>query len=349
MERRTNRNGSLELPVLGMGCWSFGGGDYWGKVDQSEVNKVVAAAIDCGITYFDTAEVYNEGRSEQSLGIALEGIQREKVLIGSKIAPSNCYPGVLSSHCEDSLHRLRTDYLDLYMIHWPVHPHAMRHFTGNESLIASPPVLNDIFDELTGLKAAGKIRHIGVSNFGKRWMEEIPQGFNVSVNQLPYNLLCRAIEIEILPYCVGSGTGVMTYMSLFQGILAGLYKNLEDVPSWQSRTRHFNSEFNELSRHGEPGFEVETRRAIREIVEQCEDTGFSMAEIAISWIIANPDITCALAGARSEGKVMQNMKASQTVLPDELVKKLNRITRTLKEKLGNHFDYFEGVDYDRTI
>ncbi len=332
-----------------MGCWSFGGGDYWGNTDQSEVNKVVSAAIDCGITYFDTAEVYNEGRSERSLGIALEGVSRDRVLIGSKISPSNCYPGMLSRHCEDSLLRLKTDYLDLYMIHWPLHAHAMRHFTSDEDVITRPPVLNDVFGELVELKAAGKIRHIGVSNFGRKWMDEIPRGVNVSINQLPYNLLCRAIEIEILPYCTRSGTGVMTYMSLFQGILAGLYKTLEEVPSWQSRTRHFNSELSELSRHGEPGFEMETRRAIKEIVERCEDTGFSMAEIALSWIIANPDITCALVGARSEKKIMQNMKAAQIALPAELVKKLNRITQALKEKMGNHFDYFEGADKDRTI
>jgi aryl-alcohol dehydrogenase-like predicted oxidoreductase len=256
---------------------------------------------------------------------------------------------MLTRHCEHSLRRLRTDYIDLYMIHWPVHSHAMRHFTSDENKIAEPPVLSDVFSELLVLQAAGKIRHIGVSNFGKKWMEEIPRGVDVSINQLPYNLLCRAIEIEISPYCAGLGTGVMTYMSLFQGILAGLYKTLEEVPPWQSRTRHFNSEVNELCRHGEPGFEPETRSAIREIEDLCKETGLSMAEIAISWIIANPDITCALVGARSEKKIMQNMKAAQIALPAELVKKLNQITQPLQERMGNHFDYFEGADRDRTI
>jgi len=93
----------LKLSVLGIGCWTFGGGQYWGNQDQSDVNDVVHAAVDCGINYFDTAEAYNEGRSESSLAIAMQGLKRDEIIIGSKVTPANCYPGVLEEHCEASL------------------------------------------------------------------------------------------------------------------------------------------------------------------------------------------------------------------------------------------------------
>ncbi len=348
MEYRITKNGNLELPVLGMGCWAFGGGDYWGTADQGEVNKVVHTAYEHGITYFDTAEVYNDGRSEKSLGVALGGIPRDRVLVGTKISPSNCYPDLLARHCENSLNRLRTDYIDLYMIHWPIHAHSVRHFTNDENIIQNPPALDDAFEALINLKRAGKIRHIGVSNFGARWMEQVPEQVNISVNQLPYNLLCRAIEFEILPYCVLKGTGIMAYMAMFQGILAGIYGRLDEVPPWQSRTRHFNTGSNPLCRHGEAGCEEETRAALHELIRLCDESGLSLPEIAIRWIIGNKNITCALIGTRSTDKLMQNLKATDKQLPEGLMERLNMVTDPVKRFLGNHFDYFEGADHDRT-
>ncbi len=119
----------LKLPSLGVGCWAFGGGEYWGPQSQGDVNEVVRAAVDQGCNFFDTAEAYNGGASEASLGVALEGIPREQVLIGTKISPSNMQPAQVREHCEASLRRLRTDYLDLYMVHWPITRHSIRHFT----------------------------------------------------------------------------------------------------------------------------------------------------------------------------------------------------------------------------
>jgi len=91
MQKRVCKNTDLELSVLGTGCWSFGSGSYWGNQDQKDVNQVVHASVDLGINYFDTAEAYNDGRSESSLGEAIREIQRDKALIGSKVSPSNCY------------------------------------------------------------------------------------------------------------------------------------------------------------------------------------------------------------------------------------------------------------------
>jgi len=349
MEYRTTQNGTFELPIIGLGCWPFGGGDYWGPSDQGEVNQVVQTAFDHGINYFDTAEVYNEGRSEVSLGIALQGIPREKVLIGTKISPSNCYPDDLTRHCDESLNRLKIDYIDLYMIHWPLHSRSLKHFTSDEYKIANPPLLEDTYGVMMDLKSAGKIRHVGISNFGKNWLDLSPEEVEFPINQVPYNLLCRAIEFEVLPYCTQLGIGIMTYMSMFQGILTGLYSSLDEVPPWQSRTRHFNSANNPLIRHGESGCETETRLALQDLFQLSRETGLSMVEIAISWITGNRDITCALIGSRSPEEIIQNMKAAEIQLPIELIEKLNVVTKPVKDLLGNHMDLFESVDLDRTM
>jgi len=158
MEYRKSGKSDLFLSVIGLGCWSFGGGDYWGHQDQKDVDEVVHADFDKGINFFDTAEVYNDGRSEISLGNAIKGLQRNKLIIGSKVSPSNCYPGILEAHCDASLERLKTDYIDVYMIHWPIHPHSVRHFTSDERVINDPPGINDALGSLMKLRDAGKIR-----------------------------------------------------------------------------------------------------------------------------------------------------------------------------------------------
>ena len=100
MEQRQCGNSDLRLSVLGAGCWAFGGGAYWGKQSQADVNDVVRLAADYGITYFDTAEAYNNGASEESLGKALRGVARDAVIVGTKVSPSNCAPDALPRHCE---------------------------------------------------------------------------------------------------------------------------------------------------------------------------------------------------------------------------------------------------------
>jgi aryl-alcohol dehydrogenase-like predicted oxidoreductase len=196
MEKRLCKNSGLELSVLGTGCWTFGGGTYWGDQNQKDVNEVVHESVRLGINYFDTAEAYNEGRSESSLGEAIAGIPRDKFLIGTKVSPSNCYPNTLMEHCEASLKRLNTDYIDLYMIHWPIHPHSIRHFTNDVAIIQNPPEIESAIETLRKLKQQGKIRNYGVSNFSQSRLNNLPL-HEISVNELPYNLLCRAIEMAL--------------------------------------------------------------------------------------------------------------------------------------------------------
>jgi len=164
VEIRRCGTSALTLSALGLGCWSFGGGAYWGDCDQADADAVVRRAVELGITYFDAAEAYNAGRSEESLGKALVGVPREQVVIGTKVSPSNCYARTLPVHCEASLRRLGLEYVDLYMIHWPIHPHSIRHFTSDGAIIRNPPTVAEAFTALAELKRQGKIRHVG-----KRW------------------------------------------------------------------------------------------------------------------------------------------------------------------------------------
>jgi myo-inositol catabolism protein IolS len=348
MKKRLCKNTGLELSETGTGCWVFGGGEYWGDQNQKDVNDVVHASVDLGINYFDTAEVYNKGRSESSLGEAIRGIPRDRFLIGTKISPSNCYREELINHCEASLKRLQTEYIDIYMVHWPLHPHSIRHFTDDIRIIENPPEINDTLETLQVLKQQGKIRYFGVSNFSLDRLRNLALE-KIAVNELPYNLLCRAIEYDTLPFCEEKGIGVIGYMALLQGILADIYSSLDDVPAWQRRTRHFNSKSTKECRHGEEGAEEETNTALKNIRQVCRESGFSMAEIAIKWILENPAITCTLVGSRNVNELEANVKAVQSPLSKEIKAELDRITLPVMEKLGNHFDYYESAENDRTL
>lgn len=348
MEKRKCINADIELSSLGTGCWAFGGGEYWGDQNQKDASEVVHASVDLSINYFDTAEAYNEGRSESSLGEAIKGIPRDRLVIGTKVSPSNCYRDTLIEHCEASLKRLQTDYIDIYMVHWPVHAHSIRHFTKDSRIIENPPSMDEALEALRLLKRQGKIRHFGVSNFSKRRLNLLPMN-EIAVNELPYNLLCRAIEYDTLPHCAGNGIGVIGYMALLQGILADIYPAFTDIPVWQRRTRHFNSKNTKECRHGEEGAEEETGAALQEIRKICSHAGLSMAEIAIKWILENPAITCTLVGSRNVSELEANVKSVSEPLSRDIKEELDRVTLPVMEKLGNHFDYYESAGNDRTL
>ena len=347
MEKRICENSGLKLSVIGTGCWAFGGGEYWGEQNQNDVNEVVRASVDLGINYFDTAEVYNEGRSEISLGKAIKGIPRDKIVIGTKVSPSNCYRDVMIEHCNESLKRLKTDYIDLYMIHWPIHAHSIRHFSSDKQIIENPPQIEEAWETMELLKKEGKIRHAGVSNFSFSRLKDLALD-KVAVNELPYNLLCRAIEYDTLSVCEKKGIGVIGYMALMQGILADIYPTLDDVPVWRRRTRHFNSRSNSECRHGEKGAEEETTAVLDGIRRICRETGLSMSELSIKWILENSSIACTIVGSRNLKQFSENVKAAGNPLAKDVKEELDNITLPLMEKLGNHFDYYESAQNDRT-
>jgi myo-inositol catabolism protein IolS len=334
MEKRRLGSSDLFLSVLGIGCWQFGGGSYWGQQSQEDVNQVVHKALDSGVNYFDTAELYNNGDSEISLGIALQG-RRDEAVIGSKIDPLHMAPSKLREHCELSLRRLQTDYIDVYMVHWPVNPsHGFD--------------IREAYGTLGRLKEEGKIRYIGVSNHGISQLKQVrATGVSVNVNELAYNLLSRAIESELLPYCVKDQLGVIAYMPLQQGILSGKYDTLNEIKPLHARTRHFHHTRGEGARHGEDGAEAEVNKALQEIMEVTNELGISMAALSLSWVISNKDIASTIVGSRNIRQLEANIQGVYTKLSEETIAKLNGITGPVLDKLGASPDYYENRNSSR--
>jgi myo-inositol catabolism protein IolS len=332
MERRACGSSGMVVSALGIGCWSFGGGsgDYWGPQDERDAASVVSAALDCGINYFDTAELYNDGCSEESLGRALAG-RRHHALIGTKVSPGHVEPAALRQHCEASLRRLGTDYIDIYMVHWPI--------TGYS--------IEDAFATLVSLRDEGKIRTIGVSNHGVQQLGDVAStGAPIAVNQLYYNLLSRAIEVEILPLCRQLSIGVIGYMPLQQGLLTGKYRSADEMPWVRTRTRHFAST-RRGARHGEAGAEAEVFAALDAIRGLSQELRVPMAQLALVWTLAQPGISCVLAGARTAEQVMENFAAAQLTLSPDVIARLDELTEPTLRKLGANPDYWESSENSR--
>ena len=331
MEMRRCGSSSIELSTLGIGCWSFGGGDYWGPQRDGAEREVVAAALDHGVVYFDTAPSYNDGRSEEALGRALRG-RRHRAIVGTKVAPEHCVSSEsLRRACEDSLRRLGTDMIDIYMVHWP---------------IVGPPVA-EAFETLMSLRDQGKVREIGVSNHGVQQMTQaLGCGASIQCNQLCYNLLCRAIEIEILPFCAQKGIGVLSYMPLMQGLLTARYRSPDHVPVSFARTRHFRGNRPE-ARHGEPGAEQETFATIQAIKKLAAAEGMLPQVMSLKWVKARPEITTMLLGVRSAAQLEEDLPALDGGLTPALIKKLDCLTRPLMDRLGPSPDYYEASTMSR--
>lgn len=347
MKVRTLGATDLKLGVLGMGCWQYGGGAYWGDQSQKDVDEVVHKALDIGINYFDTAEIYNDGESEISLGIALKG-RRHEAVIGSKINTANARPDLLRKGCEASLKRLQTDYIDLYMLHWPISPLAIRHFTTNPGLIASPPTVEEVFYTLRELQKEGKIRHIGISNHGVAQMEEVrATGVKAAANELPYNLISRAIEETILPYCQKHQMGVIGYMPLQQGVLTGKYADLADVKPMQARSRHFHHSRGQGTRHGEVGAEAEINNVLKEVQTIARELDLHMIVLCLAWAITNSAIATTIVGSRNVEQLELNAQAGSVELSRDVMVRLNRVSEPVLRKLGPSPDYYENRNHNR--
>ena len=321
---------SVKISAIGMGCWAFAGGAYWGTQEEKDSIDTINAAMHAGINFFDTAEMYGDGKSEEVVGKALQHC-RSQVVIATKAASSNLSHEKLIKACEQSLKRLKTDYIDLYQIHWP-----NREVPFEETAKA-----------LELLVQQGKVRTVGVCNFGALDMESILKATSIVSNQLPYSLLWRAIEGEILPQCINKDVGILCYSPLSQGLLTGKYKSVEEVPAGIAGTRYYSKERSANARHGESGLETETFYAIDKIRKICERLGKPMGNIAVAWLLAQKGIKSVLVGARTPKQLHENIKAGSIILGDDVIKALSDATLELKQKVGNNPDMWEGKQKSR--
>jgi len=331
VETRHLGSSNLRVSVFGLGCWPLGGGRGWGHADERQSIATIHAALDHGINLLDTAEAYNRGHSEEIVGKALLG-RRGQALIATKVSPRNADPAALRAHCEASLRRLQTDYIDLYQVHWPVADAAVK----------------DAFATLQDLRDEGKVRFIGVSNHGLHQLTEaIDTGAALVSNQLCYNLLSRAIETAIAPFCHQQGISIIAYMGLMHGLLAGIYATPDDVPAFRARTRHFGSE-RALAHHGEPGAEAETFEALDRIRRIADQLAMPMARLALAWVAARPGVACVLVGGRKPAQLERNLAAASVTLSPEIIAALDEATEPLRRKLGPSVDYWQGSAESRS-
>ncbi|MDR2087722.1 MAG: aldo/keto reductase [Dysgonamonadaceae bacterium] len=339
-------NSDISVSSMTAGCWAFGGGEYWGKQSQKDVDNVVCTAIELGVNTFDTAEMYNDGESERSLGKALKG-RREKAVVISKISPSNCRQ--VRKHCIESLKRLDTDYLDVYMLHWPINKLAVEHFTSDQTLIDEPPTVEEAYAQLDELKKEGLIRSVGMSNFGRTQMEEvIATGIQIDVNEMPYNIVSRAIEAEIAPYCLKNNISIIGSMGLQQGLLAGIYQTIEDVPPHQAHSRHYAHERGKgTSRHHEAGAEKELFEVVNHLRTIAGDLHITMAQLSIAWILKKPFMVSTLIGSRNLNELKMNVEACALEIPDETEQLIDKISQPLLNVLGYNPDYYEHSSQSR--
>jgi len=325
MHYRKLGTSDLGVSVLTLGCWAFAGDSNWGPQDDALSYATVRAALDAGINCFDTAEAYGAGKSEQVLGQALVG-RRQEAIIASKVSNSNLRPNDIIAACERSLRRLQTDYIDLYQIHWP----------------SREVPLADSMGTLERLKEQGKIRAIGVSNFGVGDMADLVAVGHAETNQLPYGLLARSIEYEIVPACLEHQMGILCYMPLMQGLLSGKFSSPDDVPVGRARTRHYDSSKRGDARHGETGCEQETFAAINVVRQISQELGESMVAVSLAWAIQQPAVTTVLVGGRNPDQIAQNAMATNLVLSEEIVERLNEATDQVKRAMGSNPDLFQG-------
>ncbi len=322
-QMRYTNLGSTDIKVsrMALGCWPFAGGTVWGPQDDAESISAVHAALDNGVNFFDTAEGYDDdSNSEDVLGRALVD-RRSEAVIATKVSASNLRPQDVKTHCEASLRRLRTDYIDLYQIHWPNHDVP----------------LADTMDALLRLQDDGKIRTIGVCNFGVVDLGESLGHGTVVTDQLPYNLLWRAIEFAIQPMCVDREVGLICYSPLAQGMLARRYADADAVPPGLARSRHFSSE-RELAIHGESGQESKTFAAIQAVNDIAESAGAHPATVSLAWVLSRPGVTSLLVGARNAREVEMNLPAFEYELTSNIASQLKNATEPLKSALGPNPD-----------
>ena len=291
MQKRRLGNSDMEITVIGLGAWAIGGGGWahgWGSQDDNDSIGAIHEALDAGINWIDTAAVYGLGRSEQVVARALEGrttrpyvftkcglVWDENRSVRGHIAGQS-----IRREVEDSLRRLKVDVIDLYQVHWP----------------KSDAETEDGWTTMAQLRAEGKVRWIGVSNFSVAQMRLAQKIAPITSLQPPYSILRPEIEREILPYCAQSNIGVIVYSPMQSGLLSGAMtrERIAQLPEddWRRRNTQFQEPL--LSRN------LQLAELLRNIGVR---HGKGPGEVAVAWTLRRPEVTAAIVGARKPTQV----------------------------------------------
>lgn len=302
-------NSGMNASVVGLGTWVTGGGAPWGKTpDDNESIRVIQSALDHGVNLIDTAPSYGWGRSEEVVGKALKG-RRDKIILATKCglwwesAKGSFFtdfdgkkmyrslrPDTLQVEIDNSLRRLKTDYIDLYQTHWP-------------AMLPDKTPIAKTMECLLKFKEQGKIRAIGVSNVSLDELNENLRCGGIVSDQFRYSILHRDAERDILPFCARNNLATLTYMSLEQGLLTG--KVGMDRAFHPNEIRS-NPDWN-------PWFIPSNRSRVLQLLSGWQDlTGkysCTLSQLVLAWTAAQPGVTHVLCGARTAGQLADNAKA----------------------------------------
>jgi aryl-alcohol dehydrogenase-like predicted oxidoreductase len=328
MEYRQIGETDLKCSVITFGAWAIGGWK-WGGTDRGEAVKAIKAAYNEGVTSIDTAPAYGQGVSEDIIAEALQGIPRDKVQILNKFGlrwdiqqgvlfyKSKTNEGIdfemykfaskesIIKECEVSLQRLKTDYIDLYQIHW----HD----------VTTP--IHETMEAVLRLKEQGKIREAGVCNYTAEWMQEAEQTINLASNQVSYSMVMRDIEKDVVPYCIANKKSIFAYSPLQRGLLTGKLKpgHVFSEGDHRQDLSHFTNE--NIKR---------TNVMLDKLRPLAASKNASLAQLVLRWTIDQPGITIALAGARNAEQAVQNAKAVDLKLSGDEINFINQQIESLE-------------------
>lgn len=317
MQRRKLGSSPVEVSEIGLGTWGMSGA-FWGAADDAESVRVIRRALELGVTLIDTAEAYGHGHAEEVVGEALAG-RRDTAVVATKVAPNNLAPEAIEAALEGSLRRMRTDYVDVYFVHWP-----------NPDTPIGPTM-----EMMERLRAAGRIRAVGVSNFGPEEMDRAREHGTIDVLQPPYNMLWREIEDRTLPYCRRHGIGVMPYSGLAQGLLTGTLR--PDTVFAEGDERRTTVLF-------QPGTYERALDAVDGLRPIAARYGKTVPQLAVQWLTSRPGVSAPLLGARTVGEIEENVKSVGWTIADEDVAEIDRLTAPVWAGIagkGDMFGYWE--------
>lgn len=310
MEYRKLGSSDLEVSVIGYGAWGIGGAPFWSSEGDHPSLASIKKAFDLGINFFDTAPVYGFGHSERLIGQALKPV-RDKVIIATKCGllwdqeqlgsiKKVAKADSIFKEIDQSLERLGTDYIDLYQVHWPD--------------VDTPQ--EETMQALLKIQEQGKIRHIGVSNYSIKQMEECLKVGPVVSLQPEYSLLQRKIEPETVPFCLKNDIGVIAYSPLASGVLTGKYDQTTRFKDW--RGKGILGEFT-----GEAF--VRNIKKVDRLKEIAGILGKTCGQTAINWVLQQPGLATALVGVKNPGQIEDNIEAVGWTVPEEISKEIDQL------------------------
>jgi aryl-alcohol dehydrogenase-like predicted oxidoreductase len=322
MKMRFLGNSGVKVSELCFGAMTFGGKGYWkviGELEQKDANELVNIALEAGVNFFDTADVYSEGLAEEMLGKAL-GKHRKEIILATKVrgrtgnGPNEV--GLSRHHiienCNASLKRLGTDYIDLYQLH------SFDPYTPQEETLRA----------LDDLVRAGKVRYIGASNHsGWQLMKALAisdkQNLEKFVTlQAYYSLVSRDLENELVPLCLDQKLGILTWSPLGGGFLTGKYRRGKDRPKNARRTDR-ESQF--LQFDEEKGFDI-----VDELEKIAKNHNATIAQAALNYLLRKPGVTSVIIGARTKEQLTDNLKTTDWEMTAEEVAKLDELSAPTK-------------------